>query len=178
MKIELVCAGDPLVLVGKIPASCKSERQQGEHEAGLRLLNYGMSILNLPVPPIKADEHGKPFFSEKGFPCFSISHSSGVAACAISRSDIGCDIEKITRVPRILDKEIDKVRHLASGVAFNSPLGRTTLWTMYEAIAKADGMGIPLDFDSVDSRWHIKTWTIWDSHILTIAMRETKEQCV
>ena len=128
-------------------------------------------MLGLPFPDIWANEYGKPYFDNgdgSGFPYFSISHAYGYAACAISKVEIGCDIEKIQRVPRILDKELAKAERLVPGAA-DDEHGRTLRWTVYEALAKCIGTGIPLQEPDIDAfEWRSRTWDVHDSHVLSI----------
>lgn len=133
-----------------------------------------MARLGLPLSNILTDEYGKPYFEKEGLPYFSISHSSGRVACALSSQAIGCDIERITRVPRILDKELEKVRQFLPDADIEDPTDRTKLWTVYESLAKACGKGIPLSLGDIECcSWDINTWFIEGNYALSIAVRET-----
>jgi 4'-phosphopantetheinyl transferase len=91
---------------------------------------------------IGIDQHGKPYLPNREYH-FSIAHSGGSVAVAISRSEIGLDLEP----QRSLD-------HLALAKRFFSPeeaswLERNSdpsqffrLWTCREAAVKADGRGL------------------------------------
>ena len=73
-----------------------------EHSAGLRLLSaalddcFGIYIPaeNLPAA-IRTGTYGKPELISHPDIHFNISHSEDIAACALSRQEIGVDIEKI-----------------------------------------------------------------------------------
>lgn len=174
--MELIQTGDPLVLVGDVPASGETDRQTREHEAGLCLLRHGMALLGFAMSNIVTNEYGKPYFEEEGLPNFSISHSGGRVACALSSHEIGCDIERLTSVPRILDKELEKVRRFVPDARMDDYDARTKLWTVYEALAKADGKGIPLAPRDIECcSWHIRTWLIEGGCVLSSATREMWE---
>lgn len=160
------------MLIGNIPASCKKSREVREHEAGLHLLSYGMELLGLPIQAFYYNKYEKPYFKGFGSPYFSISHSSNHVACAISRTEIGCDIEKIKSVPHILDKELDKIRYINKSTDEICETNRTILWTIYESIAKCIGKGIPVHQEDIDTfAWNVKTWMIKKKYVLSIATR-------
>lgn len=173
MEVEVINAKNPCVLISRIPTSCGENRQTREHEAGIHLLYCGMGMLNLHGYEIHYSELGKPFFAENDKPSFNISHSNGYVACAISIGEIGCDIEKIRRVPRILDREISKIKYLCADIDDCSILGRTRMWTIYESVAKCLGRGIPINPDEVkSSKWRIHSWIIKDTYVMSTAEKE------
>lgn len=175
MEVEIISKGDPLVLVGRIPASCGLSRAEKEHEAGIHLLEYGIKYLEIPNYSIKENYFGKPFFDNANGPFFNISHSNRMVACAFSKKEIGCDIEKIKTIPKILDKEIEKVLSFALSTDFSSSIGRTELWTIYEAMAKCIGKGIPIDVNEIKkNNWKVNSWIIEKTYILSIAQNEMK----
>ena len=130
-------------------------KHQKEHQTGLNLLRYGLkeayhlsfSQENL-AEELGKGEHGKPYL--KRFPqiCFNISHSNGIAVCAISQSEVGIDVERIgtfrSAVARrvLTEKEIEFLETLAEherGEMFYR------FWTLKESYLKLDGSGLARD---------------------------------
>jgi 4'-phosphopantetheinyl transferase len=130
--------------------------------------------------------HGRPEIAEPGSRLrFSLSHTHGLAACAIVLDhDVGLDVEYISRDPPV---------DLAHG--FFSPRERSDIlgaaidtrarvfleyWTLKEAYAKARGLGLSLPLDQfslykdTDGRWRIvpepplhedqERWRFWSWH--------------
>lgn len=171
MEMEIINAGDPLVILASIPASCQS-REMREHEAGLRLLSMGMEYLGLEMDEIIHNKYGKPYFQGKHLPYFSISHSSSYVACTIAQHEIGCDLENNKKVPKILSRELGKVKCFIKD-EINRTSKRTVLWTVYEAVAKCIGKGIPLEENIDSAEWIVKTWLPKDDYALTVAYKKT-----
>lgn len=130
-------------------------KHQKEHRAGLNLLRYGLKEVyhlsfseeNL-AEELGKGEHGKPYL--KRFPqiCFNISHSNGIAVCAISQSGVGIDVERIgtfrSAVARrvLTEKEIEFLETLTEherGEMFYR------FWTLKESYLKLDGSGLTRD---------------------------------
>ena len=113
--------------------------------AGRRVVRAMFSKLSgIPTEKIALDldANGKPFLDGRDYQ-FSVAHSGEMVAVAVSRSQIGVDLE--------IEREVDV---LALAQRFFSPeeasiLGRNLdpalffrLWTCREAAAKADGRGL------------------------------------
>ena len=170
MSVEFIRKADPYVFLSKIEPDATKKREILEHQAGIHLLQEGMSLIGLSFSDyiIMYTEYGKPYFVKKNesqdiwVPNFSISHCKGYVACAISKREIGCDIERIKRVPDILNREINKVSRLVDRQRYDTETSyRTCLWTVYEAIGKCNGRGIPLNKDIyLPEEWKIYTWII------------------
>jgi 4'-phosphopantetheinyl transferase len=93
--------------------------------------------------------HGKPFLADGALKdlFFSLSHTKGIAACAVSEKEIGCDIERpLTRemAPERLVKiakrffapeEVEKLLPDPAGAFF-------PIWTKKEAYVKWTGRGL------------------------------------
>ena len=47
------------------------------------------------LPPVKRSLRGKPVFAGKGGRWFSLSHSGGIALCALSSGPVGVDVELV-----------------------------------------------------------------------------------
>jgi 4'-phosphopantetheinyl transferase len=128
---------------------------------------------------------------------FNLSHTAGMVACAISRSeDIGIDIENIERRVNTLQlakgafarTEIERLT-LLNGIGERELFFR--LWTLKEAYIKARGMGLSLslkefwfefgkdknvariafsqELQDDPERWHFKLFSPTKMHRLAIA---------
>jgi 4'-phosphopantetheinyl transferase len=119
---------------------------------------------------------------------FSVTHTFGFAACAITNSlRVGVDVEHISRA-----RQIAAVADFAFGGEERDALGRlrgpkrdhelVRLWTLKEAYSKARGLGLRLPFDQC--QFHSATpsptvvfgesisdrpeqWWFWTSELVT-----------
>lgn len=94
------------------------------------LLSNGLSIGDVAFTPI-----GKPYFPESDV-YFSISHSRGVCAVAVSDHIVGVDVEiiKATYPPHLIEQSLSE-REIFDG-------DFTRIWCRKEAVAKMTGAGI------------------------------------
>ena len=134
------------------------ERAERESRLARELLFSAMeSELSLPPAEILKEEGGKPYFATEGYPAFSIAHSAGLIAVALTRdfAKIGVDIEPCARLcnTRISDRffaglepcngEIGQMRLVYDGAT--RPCGREDMpavrFTLGEAVIKCDGGG-------------------------------------
>ncbi len=87
------------------------------------------------LPPLQYDAHGKPYL--EGMCCFSISHTRGAVAAAVSQQPVGVDVERADRqIPMKL-----RQRYLtAAEQAYAADAKRfLEIWTRKEALLKRDG---------------------------------------
>lgn len=155
--------------------------------------------------------HGRPEIdpasSPVAAPRFNISHTHGMAACALTTGswpedvDIGIDAESLHRTPdalalgeRYFSKgEVEWLRSLP-----NSQLEAEflRLWTLKEAVAKACGIGLGLDFRSFhcrvkppsvsfntpesdpSSRWTLHNWQVYPHHWVSLAVRHPSDTLI
>lgn len=118
-----------------------------------RLLSLGTGLMLKAVLKISSDdeikynEHGKPYLEhdETNFEHgvhFSISHSGNIAVLAVSKNEIGVDIEKLRAPKESLIRrcftEEEALRAQTSAESF------TLLWTEKEAVLKLLGTGFSL----------------------------------
>ena len=85
---------------------------------------------------IYINEHGKPLSDEK---YFNISHSKGMVCLAIANSNVGVDIEFIRKAKEDIRRFIsndDEYAFIHNDESFYA------IWTLKEAISKADGEGL------------------------------------
>jgi 4'-phosphopantetheinyl transferase len=101
---------------------------------------------------------GKPFLRDAdagGGASFSLSHTRGMVACAVTRdADVGIDVERIDR-----DVNADGIAMRFFAPAETAALGRVApelrahrffdLWTLKEALVKALGLGLSFPLNRV-----------------------------
>lgn len=113
------------------------------------LLWRAANVLGLPKAPLVLDTNGKPHV--KGDPFFfNLSHSGSVAVCAVSDTEVGCDVEH----PRdALLKVTERVCGNAEKAFLTSlpPHERLDaalrLWTLKESAVKACGKGLSVGME-------------------------------
>ena len=134
------------------------------------------------LPPIAYNTFGKPYFSDLSF-CFNISHSSTFAICVFSEKEgeLGTDIEEINPI------DINEYRSVLNDSEYSMLKDRDhsaffRLWTIKEAIMKAEGKGfhlnpLSIEIETTDAEhtcslnnktWFIKTFQI-NSSMISIA---------
>ncbi|MBQ8762823.1 MAG: 4'-phosphopantetheinyl transferase superfamily protein [Clostridia bacterium] len=91
-------------------------------------------------------EHGKPF--AKGLDVnFSISHSGDYVVCAVSKKEIGVDVEKIRKISPDISKRFACKNELEYIKAHEN--GFFEIWTLKEAYFKCTGTGLGADIKDV-----------------------------
>ena len=109
------------------------------------------------VFPIETGEHGKPFFPDRPDICFNLSHSGDVALCALSDTDVGCDVEAVRRPPLSVAKRYfssTEREYLASARTEEERADRFfRVWTLKESVMKRR------DSASHLRRRHFPRWT-------------------
>lgn len=148
---------------------------------GRIMLLVGMKFLRLEldINQIKYDSFKKPYFDHPFR--FNISHSGNSVVCATCLdNDLGIDIEEVKQI------DISEFSSVFSGfewekiIASKSPLHQFyKFWTMKEAVAKAVGKGLHLDFkslsmtsdadDTVLNGWHLSGIDINDHVVCHVA---------
>ncbi len=99
---------------------------------------------------LKVSEYGKPYLEGEDI-YFNISHSFNIAVIAVSKLNLGLDIEKIRPYDlRLIDRVIckDGRNELLSNPNDNSLFYK--YWTAKESIIKYDGKGLRIDLQSID----------------------------
>lgn len=132
----------------------KYRRWQDAHSYlyGRLLLKHGMHLLgfNNPLEQMKVTKFGKPYFPESPF-SFNISHSEEYVVCVISndeKQNLGIDIEKIKPLELKIFESVlspQEIKELDGIVKFY------TYWTRKEAIIKADGRGMQIPLNIIDT---------------------------
>lgn len=107
-------------------------------ESAVRLV-WGWDAL----PELSRLDNGKPVFSRYPDHCFNLSHSGGMALCALSDRPVGVDIEIVrprsTEFPAYVFKGEEYERYMALGGDWEAFYA---LWTEKESILKYTGEGL------------------------------------
>ena len=95
---------------------------------------------------VRTDKNGKPELAGQSGVYMSLSHSGTKAVCMLSRRRCGVDIQKAAgdnqRIAKRYYTELEKAECGRGGF--------TRIWARKEAVAKADGRGIAIGFDTYD----------------------------
>ena len=140
----------------------RAQRLQSERQRREFILAHGLvrAVLSRRVPAIhpadwrfRIDRHGRPFISgpcSPGLLHFSISHTDGCVACAISPcAAIGVDVEATDRLssPLAIAEHTFSTAEIETlqGLSATEQVSRFfDYWTLKEAYCKARGMGLLL----------------------------------
>lgn len=132
---------------------------QNRHEAGRQLLKEAYEeVTGSPVPEIRIQEWGKPYFAE-GTLHFSISHTKDHVFCVLSEKNVGIDAEEADRRIdlRLAEKILSPAEKARYDQAQNKQETLLRFWVLKEAAAKLSGEGLRgypnhTDFDPNDPR--------------------------
>lgn len=147
----------------KETATGLSPREKAERDSAIsRELLFSVLSDELSLTPleIRKTDKGKPYFEDKKYPPFSISHTDGAVCVAIAEGwgSVGVDIEKCggrLSDKRLTDRffpglafsdnEISDIR-ISGGCVGENSVGclPETLFTLGEAIIKCDGGGFAI----------------------------------
>ena len=96
-----------------------------------------------PLPQILVTESGKPYFPKSPWH-FSISHTKRRVFCALSRKNVGIDVEELDRDINL--KLADKVLSPGEKAQFDASQDKRrallTFWVLKEAAVKLAGTGL------------------------------------
>lgn len=110
------------------------------------LLYQSLAENEIQAGKVAFKENGKPYFKEERV-YFSLSHSRGLCAVAVSDCPVGVDIEivKESYNPKMIERSLcDNEKAIYDG-------DFTRIWSRKEAVAKMTGIGItryPADIDT------------------------------
>lgn len=129
----------------------KETAKQLSAGAELMLVNAVRKKLPSVAVPVKYEsgEYGKPYFIDIENAYFSLSHSGKIAACAISDTPVGVDVQSERRPNMALAKRFFSEREYAE-VNSEPEIMFNRIWTRKEAAAKADGRGIAIGLRGLD----------------------------
>jgi len=169
------------------------------------LVRFALSWCSPGVDPtdwtFRPESHGRP---EIDWPMaaravrFNISHSDGLIGCVVTRNaDCGIDVERLNRRLNFELLARNVLTRSERDVVESMPTGQRVeqfirLWTLKEAYAKARGLGLSLNFNSVSFHfgrdqaisievdhagqdspldWMFQQWAPADTHIAALAIR-------
>lgn len=103
-----------------------------------------------PLPEIARREGGKPFFPEHSALHFNLSHSGGLALCALDSAPVGVDIQMVKGWRSSLPRRVcspDELAWLKDQPEFWPAF--TLLWSLKEARGKESGRGLTIPLHSI-----------------------------
>ena len=108
------------------------------------------------VPEVSEGEHGKPYFPARPDLHFNLSHCPAAAACVVSDSPVGIDIETVRPLREALARRVLSEQEWASlnhplSPVHSSEIAFTRLWTMKESLSKLIGYGLTLDWSRLQT---------------------------
>ena len=151
-----------------------------KHEQGRKLSAAAYMLLckalreeyGIDEPPVfDYSEHGKP--SIVGHPeiYFNLSHCRSVAACVVSSSPVGVDVDEVREFKDSLARQVLNDDEYAMVSSSSQPAREfIRLWTMKESYLKLTGDGITRDLKSVlaDATEYNFATSLLHSSILTV----------
>lgn len=140
------------------------------------LLKIAMEEAGLsPDTPVKYGEFGKPYVDGL---YFNLSHSGDVAMCAVSDSDVGCDIEKAGEANfKIAEKYFSLAEReylrLLGGDEKNGAFFK--FWTCRESLLKALGTGFARGADCDADGIETAAVELCDGYFAAVSSRHLSE---
>lgn len=145
----------------------EEHKYRTEHSAGLHLLSTALadycgihiSEENLP-DAIRTGAHGKPELTSYPNIHFNISHCENIAVCALSRHEIGIDVEKIrpfrdSVIRKALTADEQNFLRQMSTDDRSHWEWFFRLWTLKESRIKHSGMGLSMPLDSFSFQYNL-----------------------
>lgn len=130
---------------------CRKEADAARIAGAGWLLDFALTKENIPPSSrvFSKNEWGKPFLKDLPL-AFSLSHAGHFAACAVSSSPLGVDIESARCTMALAERHFhpDELSYLNSLPAASQPDALLRLWTAKEAFLKALGRGLSLPLAS------------------------------
>ena len=144
------------------------EKKRKESITGLILLSELLKEINIPFEKVKISrkDNGKPYITNYDI-YFNISHSFDYVICAISKEEIGVDIEKIRNIDESIFNFF-KMKRTSSKNFFK-------FFTKLESFTKMNGESI---LDNLDKPLNLGNCNFYvnttDSYVFTICTKESK----
>ena len=128
-------------------ARCRFEKDKLLSVGAWALLCYALEREGIDARELSFDVScdGKPYIA-KGEACFNLSHSGTLVMCAVSNSELGCDLEKIKDADMDIaerffhENEYALIKNEADAERRKALFFR--LWTLKESYVKATGRGL------------------------------------
>lgn len=120
------------------------------------------------------DSNGKPYLTNKEVH-FNISHSKDLVAVAVSRQNIGVDLEKIRDVNvKLIERYFtEKEKQYISINKINWQTRFFEVWTKKEALLKMSGLGLRVKLDELETREFatVKTFNL-DEFVISVCSED------
>lgn len=102
---------------------------------------------------ITKGKYGKPYLADYPDIFFNLSHSEGITACIVDRSECGVDCERVREYrPNVMKRAFSEAERAAVEAAPESERNLIffILWTLKEAYIKAIGMGLSFPLEKAE----------------------------
>lgn len=123
---------------------CRQQESRKQSLGAGLLLRHVLKSHGILEQAIWTGKYGKP--ETEGI-YFNLSHSKNMVVCAVSEGIVGCDIEKISKLPeKVADRFFceDEIKYLNQVSAEKRSEEFFRLWTMKESYIKMTGEGLHL----------------------------------
>ena len=128
------------------------------HSLAVRHLLYKALPDKADVPMMR-DPYGRPYFKGENAPLFSLTHTDGLAVCAVGEASdlaVGIDAERLrpdksSHHNRIADRFFTEGELACLDEAEDAPLAFLRIWTRKEAYLKRNGTGLRGELKSTDT---------------------------
>jgi 4'-phosphopantetheinyl transferase len=171
--------------------SLKKEKDRIASVIGKLLLFYMLDTNNFSIsyPKIQYTDTGRPYLQDRSCD-FNISHSHNIVACAIcTKSIVGIDVELIHKVDLFeYTSVLTKTEYLLLQNHDRKKEEFIKLWTIKEAVLKADGRGfyanindliVYTDFSKLENQlWYNHSSIIKEKYYLSIASSILKQPVI
>ncbi|MDE7286171.1 MAG: 4'-phosphopantetheinyl transferase superfamily protein [Lachnospiraceae bacterium] len=124
----------------------KAEDRKRSLGAGL-ILNKVLPRYGVSPAGIRVGQDGKP--KAEGI-CFNLSHAGNMVICAVAEKEVGCDVEKIAKMPEGVAERFfhqDEIEYIYACQGSERDERFFQIWTMKESYIKMTGEGMRLSFD-------------------------------
>lgn len=125
----------------------KNEKARNKSIVSWYLLYCALKDTGITNYSVNFGENGKPYLVDLPY-YFNISHSDDVVLCALSKNEVGIDIQKIKPVSESLLKKVLSKNELKT--VKNSLSDFFWYWTVKESFFKQSGKGISEEFFKTD----------------------------
>lgn len=194
-RLEAMLDADEVERAGRFQSSSDRQTYVAAHALGRCLLSWGLGG-DAALWRFSTDKLGKPevvWGRAAPRPRLNLSHTGGMVAAALTLDhDIGIDVESLNRKADALALakrffSADEHQMLARSEPSVVMDDFLSLWTLKEAVVKANGKGVarqfgtftiildPLSIRFADTaidprRWLLRQWRLENSHLLALAV--------
>lgn len=103
-----------------------------------------------PLPPVSRGERGKPYLPDHPALHFNLSHSGGLALCALDGAPVGADIQTVApRRPAMVERCCAPEERAWLAGRGDGWEDFALLWALKEAMVKRSGRGLTLPVSAI-----------------------------